>query len=113
RRRPAGQPRRWAQELRPPGRRVGPPHDVRGLAPAARRGPRGPAHLDLRRTPPGAHPQPRRLPRRDGELRVDPRHPAGLSFSPQTPNSEGLSWDTTTILPSSARSIRLLAFWVD
>ena len=33
----AGEPRRRPEELRPPGRRVGPAHDVRGVAPAARR----------------------------------------------------------------------------
>ncbi len=37
----AGEPRRRPEELRPPGRRVGPAHDVRGVAPAARRSARG------------------------------------------------------------------------
>ena len=44
RRRAAGQPRRRAEELRPPGRRVGPAHDVRGVAAAARRGARRARH---------------------------------------------------------------------
>ena len=39
-RRAAGEPRRRPEELRPPGRRVGAAHDVRGLAAAARRGAR-------------------------------------------------------------------------
>ena len=41
RRRPAGQPRRRAEELRSSGRRLRAAHDVRGLAAAARRGPAG------------------------------------------------------------------------
>ena len=76
RRRPAGEPRRRPQVLRPPGRRVGPAHDVRGLAPAARRGARRPPDRHDRRPPPRPHPQPRRLPRRDGQLRQHPRHRA-------------------------------------
>ena len=44
RRRPAGEPRRRAEELRPPGRRVGPAHDVRGVAAAPRRSARGAPH---------------------------------------------------------------------
>ena len=40
RRRAAGQPRRRAEVVRPPGRRVGPAHDVRGVAAAPRRGAR-------------------------------------------------------------------------
>ena len=65
------QPRRRAEELRPPGRRLGPAHDVRGVAAAARRGPGGAAHPH-RRPRLRPHPQPRRLPRRDGLLRLDP-----------------------------------------
>ena len=69
RRRHPGQPRRRPEELRPPGRRVGAADDVRGVAPAARaRRPRS-AQIDTP-TAARAHPQPRRLPRRDGVLFV-------------------------------------------
>ena len=69
-RRSAGEPRRRPEELRPPGRRERAAHAVRGVAPAARQGPRGPPDRHRRRGPlTGPHPQPRRLPRRDGQLR--------------------------------------------
>ena len=44
RRRAAGQPRRRAEELRPPDRRLGPAHALRGVAAAPGRGARGSAH---------------------------------------------------------------------
>ena len=78
------------QELRPPGRRVGPAHVLRVLAAAARRG--DPRASDRQRPAPGADPQPRRLPRRDGVVRLGRGHRARLTRS-------GTPWDSSTTGP--------------
>ena len=64
RRRPAGQPRRRAEGLRPPDRRLRAADDVRVLAAAPRRGPGAARGAHRRRGAlAGAHPQPGRRPR--------------------------------------------------
>ena len=87
-----GQPRRRPEELRPPGRRVGPAHGVRGVAAAAGRGAAG-AHDRARRPRPRAHPQPRRLPRRDGVVRLDRRQRARLTRRRHDPGVSPLGHD--------------------
>ncbi len=68
RRRAPGQPRRRPQELRPPGRRLGAADVLRDLAAAAGRG--HPGAPDHDRPDARPHPQPGRLPRRDGLVRL-------------------------------------------
>ena len=80
RRRPADQPRRRVEELRPPGRRLGPAHVLRVLAADARRGAGGPPDRHDRPRP-GHDAQPRRLPGRDGVVRLGGRQPSSADQS--------------------------------
>src|SRR5206468_2547901 len=72
----ADQPRRRAEELRPSRRGVRPAHALRGMAPAPGQSGRRAPDRQLPRQ--GADSQPRRLPRRDGVVHLDPRDEAGL-----------------------------------
>ena len=82
RRRPPDQPGRWTQELRPSGRSHGAADDVRGVVATAGRRAGRPAHLDPDRgAQPGAHPQPRWVPGRNGQFRIHPRPDRGLRVS--------------------------------
>ena len=58
----------------------GPPDDVRGLVAAPRRGAGRAPDRHRRGPPPRPHPQPRRLPGRDGQLRQHPRHRASAEL---------------------------------
>ena len=77
RRQPARQHRRRPEELRAPRWRLRLAHALRVLAPAARRGARGPAYRQRPQARRGA--QSRGLPGRDGLVRVGRRYRAGLS----------------------------------
>ena len=77
RRRAAGQPRRRAQVVRPPDRRLRAAHALRGLDAAAGRGRRAPDRQHRRRQAQGADPQPGRQPGRLRQLRQRRRRRAG------------------------------------